>query len=368
MVEVKIRGLTVRYGKTTAVRGLDLEIGQAEFFVLLGPSGCGKTTVLLAIAGLVKADAGGIWLGEGLMTSPEHNLHIEPQERNVSMVFQDYALYPHMTVSKNIAFPLIVRGTERGGIDKRVQEIAEFLEISQLLDRKPGQLSGGQKQRVALGRAIVREPDVFLMDEPLANLDAKLRVYMRAELRKLQRKLGVTTIYVTHDQLEAMTMGDRIAILKDGILQQVGTPEEVYNLPKNMFVAGFVGSPPMNFLEGALARRNGNVVIDFGSFIYEPYNGEEAMRKAKTPRVVLGIRPEHITIAKGRSKNAFSAKIDVIELVGKELEVYVTTEARPLVAIASPALDSEVGDEVWLVPDDDRVQIFDAETEERISP
>ncbi len=368
MVEISIRGLTKRYGKTIAAKDVDYEIAEGEFFVLLGPSGCGKTTVLLAIAGLIKVDTGEIWLGENLMTSPERNIHVEPQERNVSMVFQDYALYPHMTVFKNIAFPLIARGVDKQEIEKRVKETAEFLDISHLLDRKPGQLSGGQKQRVALGRAIVREPDVFLMDEPLANLDAKLRVYMRAELKKMQQKLGVTTIYVTHDQLEAMTMGSRIAILKDGVLQQVGTPDEVYNRPKNTFVAGFIGSPPMNLLEGTIGERNGTVVIDFGTFTYEPLDGEEVMRRVETPRVVMGIRPEHVMIAESGKKNAFRARVEVVELVGKELEVHLTTGEISLVAIASPALEPQVGGEVWLLPDEDRILIFDGKTEERIAP
>lgn len=303
-----------------------------------------------------------------MLTSPERDIHVEPQDRNVSMVFQDYALYPHMTVFQNIAFPLVARGVSKHEIADKVSETARFLEIDQLLDKKPGQLSGGQKQRVALGRAIVREPDVFLMDEPLANLDAKLRVYMRAELKKLQQKLGVTTVYVTHDQLEAMTMGDRIAILNEGTLQQVGTPKEVYSRPKNMFVAGFVGSPPMNFLEGTLVERDGNVAIEFGSFSYDLPNGDEVMRRVQAPRVVLGIRPEHIAIRKNKSRNAFKAKVEVVELVGKELEVYLAAEGRTLVAIASPTLDSKVGEEVWVVLDEDSIQIFDAETEERIAP
>lgn len=368
MVEITIRGLTKEYGNAVAAKEVDYEIREGEFFVLLGPSGCGKTTLLLAIAGLIKVDAGEILLGDRLLTSPERDIHVEPQERNVSMVFQDYALYPHMTVFKNIAFPLIARGVDKHEVERRVKATAEFLDISQLLERKPGQLSGGQKQRVALGRAIVREPDVFLMDEPLANLDAKLRVYMRAELKKLQQKLGVTTVYVTHDQLEAMTMGDRIAVLKDGALQQIGTPKEVYNRPVNMFVAGFIGSPPMNLLEGTLVERNGNVVTDFGPFTYELANGKEVMKKAQTTKVVLGIRPEHIRITRNGEKNAFRAEVEVVELVGKELEVYLKAGERQVVVIASPTLDPKVGGEVWLLPDEERVQVFDGETEKRIAP
>jgi multiple sugar transport system ATP-binding protein len=262
LVKVVIKNLTKKYGAVQAVKNLDLEIDDKEFFVLLGPSGCGKTTALLCIAGLLRPEAGEIWFDDKLVTSPQRDLYLRPQERGVAMVFQDYALYPHMTVFRNISFPLEVTGATENEIKARVKASAELLDISQLLDRKPKQLSGGQRQRVALGRAIVREPKIFLMDEPLANLDAKLRVHMRIELKKLHQRLGTTTVYVTHDQVEAMSLGDRVAVLKDGVLQQVATPSELYDVPRNVFVAGFIGSPPMNMLNGKLLEKDGTLAVE----------------------------------------------------------------------------------------------------------
>jgi ABC-type sugar transport system ATPase subunit len=262
MVNVHIKNLTKKYGDVQALRNLNLSIKDKEFFILLGPSGCGKSTALLCIAGLLRPDSGEIWFDNKVVTSPQSDVSLPPQEREVAMVFQDYALYPHMTVFKNIAFPLEVRGKSRSEILQRVKATADLLGIAQLLDRKPKQLSGGQRQRVALGRAIVREPKIFLMDEPLANLDAKLRVYMRVELKKIHQKLGTTTVYVTHDQVEAMSLGDRVAVLKDGVLQQVAAPTELYDAPTNMFVAGFIGSPPMNMLSGKLVEKDENLVIE----------------------------------------------------------------------------------------------------------
>jgi len=266
---VVIKNLTKKYATVQAVKNLDLEIRDKEFFVLLGPSGCGKTTALLCIAGLLRPDAGQIWFDDKLVTNPQRNVYLRPQERGVAMVFQDYALYPHMTVSRNISFPLEVAGTNKSEIERRVKATAELLDITQLLDRKPRQLSGGQRQRVALGRAIVREPKIFLMDEPLANLDAKLRVHMRFELKKLHQRLGTTTVYVTHDQVEAMSLGDRVAVLRDGVLQQVTTPSELYDAPKNVFVAGFIGSPPMNMLSGKLLEKDGNLTIQLAKKTFD---------------------------------------------------------------------------------------------------
>ena len=265
MVKVLIKNLTKKYGEVQALKNLNLSIEDKEFFILLGPSGCGKSTALLCIAGLLRPDSGEIWFDKKLVTNPQGDVSLAPQERQVAMVFQDYALYPHMTVFKNIAFPLEVRGKSRNEILKSVKATAELLGITQLLDRKPKQLSGGQRQRVALGRAIVREPKIFLMDEPLANLDAKLRVHMRVELKKLHERLGTTTVYVTHDQVEAMSLGDRVAVLKDGILQQVANPTELYDAPKNVFVAGFIGSPPMNMLNGKLTETDGNLVMELAT-------------------------------------------------------------------------------------------------------
>lgn len=360
---IVIKNLSKAYGKTVAAEDVSLKIEDGEFFILLGPSGCGKTTILLSIAGLIDVDNGEIQLGKTLVTSTKHNVNMETQKREVAMVFQDYALYPHKTVSGNIGFPLKIRGMQKDEIKKRVNEIAQFLDISQLLDRKPGQLSGGQRQRVALGRAIIRRPQVFLMDEPLANLDAKLRVYARVELKKLQRRLGVTTIYVTHDQVEAMTIGDRIAILKEGRLQQVGTPKEVYDHPKNLFVASFIGSPPMNLLEGKLTEENRTITIDTGMFTYEPRKeiGKQ-LKNAKTAEVVLGIRPEHITIAKKKEDTTFEAKVNHVELIGRELFVYVKNGGKSLVVITSPTQRLKIGDEVLFMLDEERILFFDRKT------
>jgi len=363
---VTIKNLTKRYETGVGVEGLNLEIRDGEFFILLGPSGCGKSTTLLCVAGLLRPDSGEIWLGDKLVTSVERDIYVTPQKRGVAMVFQDYALYPHMTAFGNIAFPLQVSGKSKPEVETRVRKAAESLGISQLLDRKPKQLSGGQRQRVALGRAIVREPEVFLMDEPLANLDAKLRVHMRAELKNLHQKLGTTTLYVTHDQVEAMSVGDRIGIQKDGILQQVGTPEDVYDRPRNMFVGGFIGSPAMNMLEGNLAKKDGNFEVDLGISTFElPDNAKDAAKKAERSEVVLGIRPEHTAIAK-RQKNAIEATVSFVELIGRELHVHLTAREDSLVAIAEPTERLEVGQRVWLAFDERKIHLFDKETEEAL--
>jgi multiple sugar transport system ATP-binding protein len=308
-------------------------------------------------------DKGEIRLEEELVTSTKRKINVETKDRNVAMVFQDYALYPHKTVFDNIAFPLKIRGLDKDEIKQKVNDIAKFLEISHFVDRKPAQLSGGQRQRVALGRAIIRKPRVFLMDEPLANLDAKLRVYARVELKKLQRNLGVTTIYVTHDQIEAMTIGDRIAILKEGHLQQVGTPEEVYDQPKNVFVASFIGSPPMNLMEGKIVEKNGGVIVDTNMFTYKL--GKELAKKlknAKIKEIITGIRPEHITLMMEKKPNAFKAIVDLVELIGRELFVYLRKEEKSLVVITSPIEGPRIGDEVWFQPDESKIFFFDKKT------
>ena len=363
---ITINNLTKKYEGTVAVENLNLEIRDGEFFILLGPSGCGKSTALLCLAGLLEPDSGEIWLGDKLVTSVERHIYVTAQKRGVAMVFQDYALYPHMTVFQNIAFPLEVGGKSKTDVQTRVKMAAKSLGISQLLDRKPKQLSGGQRQRVALGRAIVREPEVFLMDEPLANLDAKLRVHMRAELKKLHRELGTTTVYVTHDQVEAMSMGDRIAILKDGILQQVGTPEDVYDRPRNMFVGGFIGSPAMNMLEGNLVKKDGNIQVDLGIFVFElPNHAKERVKDAKRPEVVLGIRPEHTRITR-QQKDAIEARVSFVELIGRELHVHLAAGEESLIAIAEPTKRLEVGQQVWLTFDERKIHIFDKETSEAL--
>ena len=270
MANVLLKNLTKRFGKVVAVNNFNLEAKDKEFIVLLGPSGCGKTTVLRCIAGLEKVDDGAIYIGDKLVNE------LEPKQRDIAMVFQTYALYPHMTVYQNLAFPLENSNVPPAEIKIKVEETAKLLQISKLLDRKPKQLSGGQRQRVALGRAMVREPRVFLMDEPLSNLDAKLRVYMRAELKKLQKDLGITTIYVTHDQVEAMTMGNKVAIMNEGILQQFGSATEIYFHPANVFVAGFIGTPPTNFFDCTLIREK-QYVFDVGPFVY-PVPGPDGRR------------------------------------------------------------------------------------------
>lgn len=263
MAGVKLVNVWKQFGEVTAVKNMNLDIKDGEFMILLGPSGCGKTTTLRMISGLEEPTKGQIYIGDKLVADPEKGVFVPPKDRDIAMVFQSYALYPHMTVYDNIAFPLKLRKVPKQEIDQRVREVAEMLGLTELLKRKPRELSGGQRQRVALGRAIVRKPQVFLMDEPLSNLDAKLRVKMRAELKKLQRQLGVTTIYVTHDQVEAMTMGDRIAVINAGELQQVGSPDEVYDKPANTFVAGFIGSPPMNSMDASITEDG---FADFGEF------------------------------------------------------------------------------------------------------
>lgn len=368
MVQVIIKNLTKKFGETVAINNLNLEIKDKEFFILLGPSGCGKSTTLLCIAGLLKPDKGEIWIGDKLVTFPERNLNVPPQDREVAMVFQDYALYPHMTVFQNIAFPLEVRKKSKSEIENRVKAIAELLGISNLLDRKPSQLSGGQRQRVALARAIVREPKIFLMDEPLSNLDAKLRVHMRVELKKLHQKLGTTTVYVTHDQVEAMSLGDRVAVLKDGSLQQVGAPRELYDFPKNTFVAGFIGSPAMNMLEGDIVEKEKTFIIDLGvsSFELPVWMGEKIMKEAKGSHVILGFRPEHITLTEQYQKNAIEAKIDMLELVGSELYVHLTVGGNPIVATTKPSEVLKTYEKVWIMLDEEKIHIFDGKTGEAL--
>jgi multiple sugar transport system ATP-binding protein len=363
MASLIINGLTKKYGNVVAVKDFNLSVRDKELNVLVGPSGCGKTTTLNAIAGLLEIDEGEIWFGDELVTAPERGISKIPQKRGVAMVFQDYAIYPHMTVFGNIAFPLEIRKVEKREIEARVRKTAKLLQIDGLLDRKPKALSGGQRQRIALGRAMVREPKIFLMDEPLANLDAKLRVHARMELKKLQQALGITTIFVTHDQIEAMTMGDRIAVMNQGHLEQVGTPAELYNNPKNVFVADFIGNPPMNMLEGTLVKKNGNMAIDLGFSVYElPSRAKELIKRAKTSKVTLGVRPEEIAIMKEGTKNSFEAEVVYMELVGKESNVHLEAGGNPFIAIRSSTQDLKVGDKVWVSFDDEKIHIFDQES------
>lgn len=358
-----MNNLTKEYEDVLAAGDINLEIKPEEFFTLLGPSGCGKTTTLYLIAGLLEPDKGEIWIGDRLETSAEKNISNPPQERDVAMVFQDYAIYPHMSVFDNIAFSLQVKGVDDEKIEERVKKTAELLDIAGLLDRKPGQLSGGQRQRVALGRAIIRKPKVFLMDEPLANLDARLRVSARGELRKLQKRLGVTTVYVTHDQAEAMTMSDRIGVMEEGVMQQVGTPDEIYSSPANLFVANFIGSPPMNLIEGKISGGDENALLDMGSFKYKlPIEAREIKEKAETPEIILGTRPEHISILREKKENTIGAEVELIEPVGKELNIHLKVGEETLIALVDPNSEFEIGEEVWLLPEQDKIHVFDKKT------
>lgn len=359
-MKVVIENVSKKYGTTEAVKDLSLEISDSEFLVLLGPSGCGKTTTLRMIAGLETVDSGNIYIGDTCVND------LEPRERDVAMVFQNYALYPHMNVYNNITFDLRVRKVPKKEITRRVEIAAEMLGIGHLLYRKPSQLSGGEAQRVALGRAIVREPRVFLMDEPLSNLDAKLRVQMRAELQRLHRRLKITTIYVTHDQEEAMTIGQRIAIMNHGVLQQAGRPNEVYGRPANLFIGGFIGSPSMNMFEGSIARKESKVVIDVGLFTYDLPEGIDAIVKDMlvSSGIVLGIRPEHVTIAGEKDWRHLSLKavVDVIEPVGREIHVQLKANDHILTVIIDPDKKLKIEEEVWLTVDRRKIHVFDKST------
>jgi multiple sugar transport system ATP-binding protein len=356
MARVLLKNLTKRFGSVVAVNKLSLEAKDKEFVVLLGPSGCGKTTVLRCIAGLENPDEGEIHIGDRLVTG------FEPKERDVAMVFQSYALYPHMKVFDNLAFPLENANVPREEIRKKVQEVAKTLKIDALLDRKPRQLSGGQRQRVALGRAMVREPRVFLMDEPLSNLDAKLRVYMRAELKKLQKDLQITTIYVTHDQVEAMTMGDKVAILNEGLLQQYGHASEIYFHPQNVFVAGFIGSPPTNFFDCSLAKEP-SYALDAGVFKYPIPDFLIDKAKEWPSSLVLGVRPQDVMVhQKPRGKEFIEAKLEIDEPLG-DRQVFDLRVGDYLVkALVSPDLKVAIGDTFWIEFPQDKIYVFDRKT------
>lgn len=374
MAGVRLVGVWKRFGGVVAVKDLSLEVRDGEFMVLLGPSGCGKTTTLRMISGLEEPSEGRIFIGDRLVADPGAGVFVPPKDRDIAMVFQSYALYPHMTVYDNIAFPLKLRKVPKREVDQRVREVAELLGLSDLLRRKPRELSGGQRQRVALGRAIVRKPQVFLMDEPLSNLDAKLRVKMRAELKKLQRQLGVTTIYVTHDQVEAMTMGDRIAVINQGVLQQVGTPDEVYDRPANVFVGGFIGSPPMNFMEASVVEDDSGVWADFGEFKLKFLEDQvEVLRGSNLigEEVVFGIRPEDIYDAmfaqvKIPGENMVKAKVEIVENLGSERIVHLRVGS--ITFLGSFHSDSKVkeGQEVDVVFDMKKTHIFNKKTQKAI--
>lgn len=368
MAGVNLKNITKCYGDITTIQNLNLEIKDKEFLVLVGPSGCGKTTTLRMVAGLEDISNGELFIGDRLVND------MPPIDRDIAMVFQSYALYPHMSVYKNMSFGLELKKTPKKEIDQRVRETAKILDIEHLLDRKPKALSGGQRQRVALGRAIVREPQVFLMDEPLSNLDAKLRVQMRTEISKLHQRLETTIIYVTHDQTEAMTMGDRIVVMKDGVIQQIDTPTEIYEHPANRFVAGFIGSPAMNFLEGSLQEEDQEVFfVTYNGKLKFPADRASVIRESGYigKDVVFGIRPEAVleetTIKKPSAFSTFQAQIEVAENMGSEMFLYVT-------GLGKESITAKVGAQTYFTPGTSvnlainmqKAHIFDRETEECI--
>jgi multiple sugar transport system ATP-binding protein len=384
MAEIVLDKITKRYPNGfEAVKELSLEIGEAELLVLVGPSGCGKTTALRMVAGLEEISSGDLYIGGRRVND------VLERDRDIAMVFQSYALYPHMTVAQNIAFSLKLAKVPKRDITQRVQETARMLGLEALLDRRPKQLSGGQRQRVAMGRAIIRQPQAFLMDEPLSNLDAQLRVHMRGEIESLQKRLGVTTVYVTHDQVEAMTMGDRVAVLRDGVLQQVDAPATVYDRPANLFVAGFIGSPPMNLAEATVEQKSGSLSVTLGeATIPVSHSGDGGLGARVGQKVIVGVRPEDLH--QGADGNAtFDATVDRVEALGSQLLVFFNVDA-PLAQSAGlaaalgarleevthlgregtefcaafePRSGARVGDKVRVAVDAARLHFFDHETE-----
>jgi len=368
MASVTLKNVYKVYpGGVTAVSDFNLDIADKEFIVLVGPSGCGKSTTLRMVAGLEEITEGELYIGDKLMND------VAPKDRDIAMVFQNYALYPHMTVYDNMAFGLKLRKTPKAEIDRRVKEAARILDIEHLLNRKPKALSGGQRQRVALGRAIVREPKVFLMDEPLSNLDAKLRVQMRTEIIKLHNRLQTTFIYVTHDQTEAMTMGTRIVVMKDGFIQQVDTPQNLYDYPVNLFVAGFIGSPQMNFIDVTLVKEDDGVYAVFGENKIKVPEGK--VKKLKDPsyigkEVIMGIRPEDLhdeeIFLQSAVDSTVKAYVEVVELMGSETYLYLNVSGVNVIARVDPRSTARAGDTIKIALDTNRLHFFDKETEETI--
>jgi len=366
MANVILHNLVKEINGNVIVNNISLEIKDREFFVLVGPSGCGKTTTLRMIAGLEDITAGEVWIGNKLVNS------VPPKDRDIAMVFQNYALYPHMTAYQNMAFGLKLRGYPKKEIDSRVRESAEILNLTHLLDRRPKELSGGQRQRVAVGRAIVRKPKVFLFDEPLSNLDAKLRVQMRTEISKLHDRLQTTMIYVTHDQVEAMTMGDRICVMNNGGIMQVDKPLEIYNQPANKFVASFIGSPPMNFMDVQVTRRSGHIWLDEGKFSLQLLPSMESAVAPSVGKVlVFGVRPEDIydkVYAGNASTEGHTAlsTVEVVEPMGSEILLYLNSGKNTLVARVESYSDARVNQEIELAFNMEKIHLFDKESLERI--
>ncbi|BFH75926.1 ABC transporter ATP-binding protein [Thermus thermophilus] len=343
MAGIRVEKVSKRFGKVEALKGVDLEVRDQEFLVLLGPSGCGKTTLLRIVAGLEAPTSGEVYIGERRVT------HLPPRLRGIAMVFQNYAIFPHLTVYENVAFGLRMKRRPEEEIRRKVGDVAALLHIEELLDRYPAQLSGGQRQRVAVARALAVEPEVLLMDEPLSNLDALLRLEMRAELKRLLKETRTTTLYVTHDQVEAMSLADRIAVMRQGEIVQLGTPTEIYHAPADTFVGGFIGNPPMNFLRaGALG---GKVVLE-GFAVPSPVEGE----------VLLGVRPEDLRVSKEQAEGAFRARVLVVEPLGPHLQLTLEREGETFRALADPDFSVAFGEEVWVRPNPGRVRLFNPKT------
>ncbi|MGL4740365.1 MAG: ABC transporter ATP-binding protein [Sarcina sp.] len=364
MSSLKLKSIYKIYdGDVTAVKDFCIDIAHEEFIVFVGPSGCGKSTTLRMIAGLEEISKGELYIDDILMND------VAPKDRDIAMVFQNYALYPHMTVRENMEFALKLRKFSKDEINKRVNHAAKILSLDEYLERRPKALSGGQRQRVALGRAIVREPKVFLMDEPLSNLDAKLRVQMRTEITKLHQELKTTFIYVTHDQTEAMTMGSRIVVMKDGLIQQIDTPQEIYNKPSNIFVAGFIGSPQMNFMEGILRQQEDNVYLELNEnkVMLNNQKGKELIDKGYLgKKLVMGIRPEHINntkdFMKKNNNSVFKAEVQVVELMGSESYIYMIFEGNKFTAKVNGTTDAKHGTMCEFAIDLEKIHLFDKET------
>ena len=363
MAQVELKNLSKKYGKVTAVQNMDLIIPHNQFLVLVGPSGCGKSTTLRMIAGLEEITGGEIFINDEKVNDKD------PKDRNVSMVFQNYALYPHMSVEENLGFSLKIAKVKSEEIEKRVNEAVNILGLEDLRSRKPSQLSGGQRQRVAMGRAIVRRPDAFLFDEPLSNLDAKLRTQMRTEIKKLHQKLKTTIIYVTHDQVEAMTLADRIIIMKDGYIEQIGSPIEVFSKPANVFVATFIGSPPMNIFSAEIINSNNNIKIKLDDNFYFDCTEDQKNKLQNKKNIFLGIRAEDIMPVDNNTNTSFwsfKRNVDIVEPLGTETQLFITINDKEIISRMYNTYEVNVGDELTFQVDPSKVHFFDKETEKAI--
>ena len=363
MAQVELKNLSKKYGKVTAVQNMDLIIPHNQFLVLVGPSGCGKSTTLRMIAGLEEITGGEIFINDERVNDKD------PKDRNVSMVFQNYALYPHMSVEENLGFSLKIAKVKSEEIEKRVNEAVNILGLEDLRSRKPSQLSGGQRQRVAMGRAIVRRPDAFLFDEPLSNLDAKLRTQMRTEIKKLHQKLKTTIIYVTHDQVEAMTLADRIIIMKDGYIEQIGSPIEVFSKPANVFVATFIGSPPMNIFSAEIINSNNNIKIKLDDNLYFDCTEDQKNKLQNKKNIFLGIRAEDIMPVDNNTNTnfwSFKRNVDIVEPLGTETQLFITINDKEIISRMYNPYEVNVGDELTFQVDPSKVHFFDKETEKAI--